>query len=273
MFSSSFSIRRCISLARYDLAVRKRYYLLSFLGIYALLTIVGMGCATGYTPDGPDDTVIINVAQWKILYSSSAIMILLFISLLASCFDRMGKQKGRSAFLMLPARRSEKYVTAIVERFVLTLAMLLAAYVLADLTRAVAFAGTTYYSGLTIDLLAKPYLWECFFFDTANGETFNMLLGTAIKMELYVFFIMMGTLFPRFAPIWAWGCFVALIILLGVLLGTMMSTLSVHVLAFMTDWTVMRWILMVQALVAIVVGLYASWRSFCRVQLVRRKLF
>ena len=52
MFTTSFSIKRCLTLARYDLFTRRRTYLLWFLGIYAILTIVNMFTALGYEISG-----------------------------------------------------------------------------------------------------------------------------------------------------------------------------------------------------------------------------
>ena len=58
MFTSSFSIKRCLTLARYDLAMRRRTYLLWFLGIYAILTIVNICIALGYEIDDNHVSII-----------------------------------------------------------------------------------------------------------------------------------------------------------------------------------------------------------------------
>ena len=58
MFTTSFSIKRCLTLARYDLFTRRRTYLLWFLGIYAILTIVNMNSSipTAISPPAPIPT-------------------------------------------------------------------------------------------------------------------------------------------------------------------------------------------------------------------------
>lgn len=271
MFTSSFSIKRCLTLARYDLAMRRRTYLLWFLGIYAILTIVNICIALGYEIDDNHASIIPDLAKWAVFGKSTRVMLLLLLTLLAASFDRMASKAGRTAYLMLPARRSEKFVTAIVERFLLSMVMLIAAFVLADVTRALVLTPTIFYSDLTVNLLLGPNMWWNFFFDTTASGPLLFCMGTALKTEIFVFFLMIGTLFPRFAPVWAWGIFVAIVLLMGITVGILMCILENE--NDILDITTFEWIVLIQAVVFTVVGLYVSWHRFCHTHVVRRKLF
>ena len=183
MFTTSFSIKRCLTLARYDLFTRRRTYLLWFLGIYAILTIVNMFTALGYEISDDPKSIIPDLAKWAVFGKSTITMLLLLLTLLAASFDRMSSKAGRTAYLMLPVRRSEKFVTAIVERFLMSMVMLIVAFILADVTRALVLTPTIFYSDLTIDLLAGPNMWRIFFFDTTASGPLLFCMSTAIKTE------------------------------------------------------------------------------------------
>lgn len=271
MFTTSFSIKRCLTLARYDLFTRRRTYLLWFLGIYAILTIVNMFTALGYEISDDPNSIIPDVAKWAVFGKSTITMLLLLLTLLAASFDRMSSKAGRTAYLMLPVRRSEKFVTAIVERFLMSMVMLIVAFILADVTRALVLTPTIFYSDLTIDLLAGPNMWRNFFFDTTASGPLLFCMGTALKTEIFVFFVMVGVLFPRFAPVWAWGLFVAVVFVLGITAGILMCILENE--NDILDITTFEWIVLIQAVVFTVVGLYVSWHRFCHTHVVRRKLF
>lgn len=270
MFTTSFSIKRCLTLARYDLAMRRRTYLLWFLGIYAIITIVNMCTALGYEISDDPISIIPDLAKWAVFGKSTITMLLLLLTLLAASFDRMASKAGRTAYLMLPARRSEKFVTAIVERFLMSMVMLIVAFILADVTRALVLTPTIFYSDLTIDLLAGPSMWRNFFFDTTASGPLLFCMGTALKTEIFVFFLMIGTLLPRFAPVWAWGFFVAIVLLLGITAGILMCFFEDELNNF--DVTTFKWIVLIQAVVFTIIGLYVSWRRFCHTHVVRRKL-